>query len=200
MRRLTYLLGLSAALHLYIGVRIIAPLPGAWLAVLFALLLVASGIAGADGHALAAPRPTAAVGYAGLGRPAVPGPVLVAVRLDGSARRPASAGLAREPDRPAEPAPGEPAHPHSRGRTPAGHSGDLHRVPERAANGPGENGGDSTGRAAGGTARLHHRADQRRPRRADHPGALCRSNRGSREPARARPDRHHRRPGRWFRA
>ena len=69
MRRLTYLLGLSAALHLYIGARIVPPLPGAgaWRAVRPAA--GGFGVAGADGHALAAPRQTAAVGYAGLGRP-----------------------------------------------------------------------------------------------------------------------------------
>ena len=42
MRRLIYLLGLSAALHLYIGGRIIPSLPGARLAALFFLLLAAS--------------------------------------------------------------------------------------------------------------------------------------------------------------
>ena len=44
MRRIIYLLGLSAALHLYIGVRIIAPLPGAGMGALFALLLLASAL------------------------------------------------------------------------------------------------------------------------------------------------------------
>ncbi|NPC58218.1 metallophosphoesterase [Caenimonas soli] len=41
---LTYLLGLSAALHLYIGARIVPPFPGAGMATLFALLLVASAL------------------------------------------------------------------------------------------------------------------------------------------------------------
>ena len=175
---LIYLLGLSAALHLYIGARIMRRCPAeGWGPVRSAA--GGFGAVGAGGHALAAPRQTADVGYAGLDRPAVPGLVLVAVRPDGAARHPASAGLGREPDRAAEPAHREPAHPHGRRRAPAGHSGDLHRLPERAANGPGEDGGDSAGRAAGGTARLHHRADQRRPRRPDHPGALRGRHRGS---------------------
>lgn len=42
--RLPYLLGLSVALHLYIGARIIPPFPGAAIATLFALLLVASAL------------------------------------------------------------------------------------------------------------------------------------------------------------
>jgi predicted MPP superfamily phosphohydrolase len=41
---LTYLLGLSVALHLYIGARIIPPFPGAGVAAMFALLLVASAL------------------------------------------------------------------------------------------------------------------------------------------------------------
>jgi predicted MPP superfamily phosphohydrolase len=41
---LIYLLGLSVALHLYIGARIIPPFPGAGIAVMFALLLVASAL------------------------------------------------------------------------------------------------------------------------------------------------------------
>jgi predicted MPP superfamily phosphohydrolase len=41
---LTYLLSLSVALHLYIGARIIPPFPGAGMAAMFALLLMASAL------------------------------------------------------------------------------------------------------------------------------------------------------------
>lgn len=41
---MTLLLGLSLALHLYLGVRLVTDLPGVWGSVLLVLLLVASAL------------------------------------------------------------------------------------------------------------------------------------------------------------
>lgn len=67
--QLRYLLGLSAALHLYIGARIIPPFPGAGVAALFALLLVASAVfvpAGMFARRLAKPPVSNTLSWVGL--------------------------------------------------------------------------------------------------------------------------------------
>ena len=69
MRRITSLLGLSAALHLYIGARIIPPLPGAWIGALFALLLMASAVwvpVGMFSRRIAKPPVSDRLAWAGL--------------------------------------------------------------------------------------------------------------------------------------
>jgi len=67
--RLSYLLGLSVALHLYIGARIIPPFPGAGIAALLALLLVASAVfvpAGMFARRLVKPPVSNALSWVGL--------------------------------------------------------------------------------------------------------------------------------------
>ena len=184
MRRLTYLLGLSAALHLHRHrhstvarrrhCRPCSP-----------CLLVASSLIGSGGHALAAPRHTAGIGYAGLDHGllflglfsslfvlTVLRDVLLLLGWIVSLIAPQSLPRGLRTLTAAAAAP-------------AGPGGDLHWLPERRANGPGEDGGDTAGRVAGGTPRLHHRADQRR-----HVGPTIRAryvegDRGGRQPSQA---------------
>ena len=159
------------------------------------------GLVRAGGHALAAPRRTAGVRHAGLDRPAVHGPVLVAAGADGAARRPAAAGLDREPGRPA-------GLPLESLRTPHAAAVPLLALVVTFI---GFLNARRTARVvtvevplAGLPAALHgftHRADQRHPRRPDHPArATWRRIVEARQPAQARPGGDHRRPGRRLRA